>query len=264
MANEDSNDSPRAMIIDEGDETSSLAEETTSQIRKSAAAAAAANPEGSNLTTITSLVEKEISKTLSETEKRLSISYNHSQALASERPIHPNVIPSPPPPLEIPVKPQSPGPHAMYSSHPQAYAHKGSIMRGTPLAASTPANKPIAIDTSPALSHHPGSHRHDYPPLKSPKVLDRNLEQQQLLQHHQQHANYLRHYAQQKASSTQFLPPPPPPAQQQQHQQHPYQQQHKNSSGKMDPSNANTFETLKADFMTSKYLATTHSPSHER
>ncbi|CAF4609196.1 unnamed protein product, partial [Rotaria magnacalcarata] len=52
--NDDSNDSARGMIIDEGDERASNIEEKNQKVQSSSA-----------LTTITSLVEREISKTLS-------------------------------------------------------------------------------------------------------------------------------------------------------------------------------------------------------
>ncbi|CAF5112164.1 unnamed protein product, partial [Rotaria sp. Silwood1] len=52
--------------------------------------------------------------------------------------------------------------------------------------------------------------------------------------------------------------------QQPQQQQQQQQQQHKTSTNKLDSSNTDTFETLRADYVTSKYLTTTHSPSHER
>ena len=61
--NDDSNDSTRGMVIDESEEQTSIIEEK--ELPKTI-------PTTTNLVTITSLVEKEIEKTLHETEKRLS------------------------------------------------------------------------------------------------------------------------------------------------------------------------------------------------
>jgi hypothetical protein len=187
------------------------------------------------------LVEKEISKTLNETEKRLTHHPQTSPLKSIPNTNHP--IPPPPPPLVTPNKS-----HSQYSSHPpQQYFNKGSIMRGTPISSSTPTTKPIAVDIS-SHPHHYNSPRNEYSYLKSPKVLDRNIEQQQhLLQQQQQHAAYLRHYTHHQQ---QYLQP-----QQQQ------QQQHKTSTNKIEPPSTDTFETLRADYVTSKYLTTTHSPN---
>jgi transcription initiation factor TFIID subunit TAF12 len=64
----------------------------------------------------------------------------------------------------------------------------------------------------------------------------------------------MRHCSQQQQQQQQYL-------QQQQQQQ---QQQHKIQTTKIEPPSTDTFETLRADYLTSKYLTTTHSPSHER
>ncbi|CAF4444091.1 unnamed protein product, partial [Adineta steineri] len=121
--NEDSNDSTQGMVIDEGEEqTLTNDEKPTKSI-----------PSTTNFSTITSLVEKEISKTLNETEKRLSNNMNSSP----ERPINninnntnhnnsstqapppppPPSLPPPPPPLVTVNKPQSPGTHYQYPPH---------------------------------------------------------------------------------------------------------------------------------------------------
>ena len=258
--NEDSSDSVHPMIIDEREDARSVTEESVAKSKR-----ATSNPTGSNLTTINSLVEKEICKTLSETEKRLSNQTAHSDLNAPpERPdyvSHPQAPPPPPPPppLVIPVKSHSPAPsHFPYPSHSQPAPNKGSIMRGTPISSSTGASKSINMDTALAHPHQYHSPRNEASPLKSPKILDRNLEQAHLLQQQRQrqHAVYMRHYAEQQ--------------QQQQQQQSSVgqylSQQHKASSNKMDSSNPNTYETLRNDFVTSKYLihAATHSPNHER
>jgi hypothetical protein len=229
------------MVIDEGDEQNSIIEETISK----------PIPSTTNLTTITSLVEKEISKTLHQTEKRLL--NNNNLTTSPERPINNNnnssirQQPPPPPPLVTLEKSRSPVAHYPYSSHPQQqYVSKGSIMRGTPISLSTPTNKPIAIDISSHPHHYP-IQRNDYAHHKAPKILDRNIEQQHHLLQQQQHAAIMRHYPhhQQPPSATQFLP-------------------HKTPTNKIEPPSTDTFETLKADYVMSKYLTTTHSPSHER
>ena len=259
--NEDSNDSVHPMIIDEGEEARSVTDESVGKSKR-----AIANPSGSHLTTINSLVEKEICKTLSETEKRLSNQTAHADLNASlERSgfaSHPQVPPPPPPPpLVMPMKSHSPAAaHFSYPSHSQPPSNKGSITRGTPISSSTGANKPINVDTAPAHPHQYHSPRNEPSPLKSPKILDRNIEQKHLLQQQQQQqqqqhrAAYMRHYTQQQ--------------QQQQSSMGQYlSSQHKASSNKMDSSNPNTFETLRADYVTSKYLtsaAVTHSPNQER
>ncbi|CAF0840416.1 unnamed protein product [Adineta ricciae] len=247
--NEDSNDSTQGMVIDEGEEQTSTTEEKVPA--KSTA------PTTTNFSTITSLVEKEIYKTLNETEKRLAASNTNTfssperQIGNSNNPTH--TAAQPPPPLVNIKKSQSPAAAYPYPSHPQqSYLPTGSIMRGTPISSSTPSNKPIAADITSPHSHHYHNTRTDYPHHKAPKILDRNAEQQQLIHQQQQHA-YMRQYAQQ-------------PQQQQQQaylQQQQQQQQHK-SAAKIEPPSTDTFETLRADYLTSKYLATTHSPSHER
>jgi hypothetical protein len=230
------------MVIDEGEEQTSIVEEKNT---KSA-------PPVANLTTITSLVEQEISKTLNETQKPLP---NNHFNTSPEISINNNT--AQPPPLVAIKKSRSPATHYQYSSHPQQqqpqqYLPKGSIMRGTPISSSTPTNKPVAVDISSTHSHHYNNPRNEYSHHKSPKILDRNVEQQQLMQ--QQHAAYMRHCSQQQQQQQQYL-------QQQQQQQ---QQQHKIQTTKIEPPSTDTFETLRADYLTSKYLTTTHSPSHER
>jgi hypothetical protein len=251
------------MIIDENDEQTSIIEEKKSIL--------------SGLTTINSLVEKEISKTLQQTEKRLA--NNNNKNISPDKILPPQPPPSttttinqpqppPPPPLVTLTKSRSPTSH---SHNQQTYLNKGSIMRGTPIS---PSNKPIPIDISPShshhysnpkneYSHHPSAY-HDSPHMKSSKVSDQQqlyLQQQQ----QQQQAAYMRHYSHNNFP-TQYL--------QQQQQQ---QQQHKlspnnnqqtstntNKSIGIDTSNTDTYETLRADFVTSRYLTTTHSPNHER
>jgi hypothetical protein len=232
--NEDSNDSTHGMVIDENDEQSLIIDEKPSKPM----------PLKTNLTTIASLVEKEISKTLNETEKRLTVNSNTSPERSMNNNNNNSIAP---PPLVTLNK----------SQPPQPYSNKGSIMRGTPISASTSTNKPIAIDipSTHAHSHHYNSPRNEYSHLKSPKILDRNIEQQQQQQQHllqqQQHAAYIRHYTHQQQ-------------QQQYLQKQQQQQQHKNPTNKIEPPSTDTFETLRADYVTSKYLTTTHSPNHER
>jgi hypothetical protein len=142
-------------------------------------------------------------------------------------------------------------------------------MRGTPIS---PSTKPISIDTSTLHSHHYSNPRNEYshhpstyhessPHMKSSKILDQ--QQLYLQQQQQQQAAYLRHYSHNNFP-TQY------------HQQQQQQQQHKpasnnnpqqtntNKSLGIDTSNTDTYETLRADFVTSRYLTTTHSPNQER
>ncbi|CAF4024670.1 unnamed protein product, partial [Rotaria magnacalcarata] len=278
--------------------------------------------EAAHLTTIASLVEQEISKTLSETKKRsLSNATNNNNVninTSPERIISNSNInnkaaqapapppPPPPPPLITINKPHSPATHYQYSSHPQqAFVNKGSIMRGTPITSTTPTNKPIAIDISSAHPHHYNSSRNEYSHLKSPKILDRSIEHQQQQhqqqqhqqQQHQQQQHQQQQHQQQQHQQQQHQQHQQQQQQQQQHQQQQQQQQqqhllqqqqqqhaahmrhyghqqqylqqqtqqqHKTLASKIDPSNTGTLETLRADYITSKYLTTTHSPSHER
>lgn len=244
------------MVIDEGEEQASVIEEKPPE----------PVPIAAHLTTITSLVEKEISKTLIETEKRSATMNNNNNNIhmhkSPERLMN-TAAPlkqqqqQPPPPLITVTKPHSPAAHYPYSSHPQQpMTSKGSIMRGTPISSATLTNKPIAVDVQPSHTHsHPYNNpRNEFSHLPSPKVLDRNIEQQQhLLQ--QQHAAHMRSYN----HPQQYLP-----QQQQQQQQQHHHPQHKSSGAKIEPPSTDTFETLRADYVTSKYLTTTHSPSHER
>lgn len=247
------------MVIDEVDEQTTT---TTTIVEEK-------KPSLSGLTTINSLVEKEISKTLHQNEKRLTnnnISPDRIPSLSISTINQPSA-PLPPPPLVTITKSRSPLTH----SHSQpTFSSKGSIMRGTPIS---PSNKPISIDISTTHSHysnprndyphHPSTY-HDSSHMKSSKMLD-----QQQLYLQQQQAAYMRHYPHNNFPA-QYLPPP----QQQQPQQ---QQQHKTSSNPqqqtstnpnkslgIDTSNTDTYETLRADFVTSRYLTTTHSPNHER
>ena len=227
ITNEDSNDSAHGMVIDEVDEEASVIEEKKSV--------------STGLTTISSLVEKEISKTLQQSEKRA---------------INPNISPNKPPPPAISINSIPPPPLVtlIKSRSPPVHSHmnKGSIMRGTPIS---PSNKPISIDTSTMHSHHYSSPRTEYPHhsshVESSKVSDQQQQQQQL--YLQQQAAYMRHYSQNNfpphhRSSSSNPPSQPTP----------------NKSLAVDTSNNETYETLRADFVTSRYLTTTHSPNHER
>ena len=165
------------MIIDEGEEQTSIIEEKETKTI----------PTTTNLVTITSLIEKEISKTLNETEKRSSSNNNNIHS-SPERPVNNNNNTTQPPPLITLTKSRSPAAPYKYPSHSQQqYLNTGSIMRGTPISSSTPTNKPINIDISSTHphSHHYNNPRNEYLYLKSPKLLDRNMEQQQ--QQQQQH-----------------------------------------------------------------------------
>ena len=222
--NEDSNDSTHGMVIDEVDEQASIVQEK--------------KPIVSGLTTINSIVEKEISRTLHQTGKQLN-----NPTISPNKPPQPPVInTSQPPPLVTLSKSRSP------PLHPPI--NKGSIMRGTPIS---PSNKPISIDTSMMHSHHYQNPRPEYSHhpshVKSSKVPDQ--QQLYLQQQQQQQAAYMRHYSpnnfppQHRSSSNN------PP-------------QTTNKSLAVDTSNNDTYETLRADFVTSRYLTTTHSPNHER
>jgi hypothetical protein len=228
------------MVIDEGDEQTSIIEEK--------------KPTSSGLTTISSLVEKEISKTLHQTEKRLA-----NPNISPDK-IPPSTI-NQPPPLVTLTKSRSP---PIPSHNQQTYLNKGSIMRGTPIS---PSNKPISIDVSTTHSHHyPNprneySHYHDSSHIKSSKPLDQQqlYLQQQQQQQQQQQAAYMRHYPHNNFP-TQYL-------QQHKSSSNNNQQQtstNPNKSLGIDTSNTDTYETLRADFVTSRYLTTTHSPNHER
>lgn len=74
-----------------------------------------------------------------------------------------------------------------------------------------------------------------------------------------QQAAYMRHYTQNN---------PPPPSSSSSHHRStsniPTSQSSTNKSLPVDASNNETYETLRADFVTSRYLTTTHSPNHER
>jgi len=242
------------MIIDENDEQTLIIEEK--------------KPTISGLTTINSLVEKEISKTLHQTEKRLA--NNNNKNISPDKILPPpplsttiNQPPPPPPPPPLATLPKSRSPTS-HSHNQQTYLNKGSIMRGTPIS---PSNKPISIDVSTTHSHHyPNprneySHYHDSSHIKSSKPLDQQqlYLQQQQQQQQQQQAAYMRHYPHNNFP-TQYL-------QQHKSSSNNNQQQtstNPNKSLGIDTSNTDTYETLRADFVTSRYLTTTHSPNHER
>ena len=193
-----------------------------------------------SLTTINSLVEKEISKTLQQSEKR-TMNPNISPSKPS-----PSTNSTVPPPLVTLVKSRSP-PTPSHTS-------KGSIMRGTPISPSS--NKPISVDTSSMYSHHYSNPRGDYPHHTSHHESSKLSDQQIYLQ---QQAAYMRHYTQNNPP-----PPPPPSSHHRSTSNNPTSQPSTNKSLPVDASNNETYETLRADFVTSRYLTTTHSPSHER
>lgn len=235
VINEDSNESAHAMIIDEVDEETSIVEQKKSL--------------STSLTTISALVEKEISKTLQQSEKR-TVNPNISPNKPS-----PSSNSNVPPPLVTLVKSRSPP----IPSH----TNKGSIMRGTPISPST--NKPISIDTSTMHSHHYSNPRNDYPHHsshhESSKVSDQQLYLQQ--QQQQQQAAYMRHYSQNNPPPA-AAAPPPSSSHHRSSSTNPVSQQNTNKSLAVDTSNNETYETLRADFLTSRYLTTTHSPNNER
>jgi len=260
------------MIIDEDGEQTSTVEEKTGKIQK-----LPTNLTSDALTTINSLVEKEISKTLSETDKRPpnnTISPDKVQSSSSLPTINSNNSTQPPPLITL-TKSHSPSIHS--HNNPQTFVNKGSIMRGTPIS---PSNKPITIDTStnhPHIHpHHYSSPRNDYPHHPStyfdsshPKT-SKMIDQQHL--YSQQQAAYMRHYSHQQGTHNNF-PPSSTSSQYLQPPQHKSssinnnQQQtsaNTNKSSGTDASNTDTYETLRADFVTSRYLTTTHSPNHER
>ena len=227
--NEDSNDSTHGMIIDEVDEQAPIVQEK--------------KPITSGLTTINSIVEKEISRTLHQSGKHLT----NPTISPSKPPQPPAINTNQPPPLVALSKSRSP------PLHPPI--NKGSIMRGTPIS---PSNKPISVDTSMMHSHHYQNPRPEYSHhsshVKSSKLPDQQqlFLQQQQQQQQQQQAAYMRHY-----SPNNF-----PPQQHRSSSNNP--QQTTNKSLAIDTSNNDTYETLRADFVTSRYLTTTHSPNHER
>ncbi|CAF0926148.1 unnamed protein product [Adineta ricciae] len=258
IVNEDSNDSTHGMIIDEGDDHTSMNQEKKEKLTRPLPT--------TDLTTINSLVEREISKTLSETEKFLTINTNPNISPNKHQSSTTAANPTQPPPLVTLTKSHSPSAH---SHSQQSFPIKGSIMRGTPIS---PSNKPISIDTSPNHSH---VHSHPYPSprnenshpsahMKSSKIID----QQHL--YTPQQAAYMRHYSHQQGAPSNF-------SSSSSSSQYLSQQQHKsstmgnqppssntNKSMGIDTSNTDTYETLRADFVTSRYLTTTHSPNHER
>ena len=297
--NEESNDSPHGMVIDEGDEQASVPEEKTEKISPSAPTRLLT----SNLITINSLIEKEICKTLNETDKRASNNILNTK-ISSEKISAPLTATinatntTQPPPLVTVTRPHSPVNHShshsqhthapSHHSHPspnqQGYVNKGSIMRGTPISSSTsPSSKPISVDTSTSHAHLPSHHylspRNDYTHhpsayldashTKSSKAHEQQLYLQQQQQQQQQQAAYLRHYSHQAATHGGFPTPSQYLPQQQQQHKSPTMNNHPpsantNKSMPIETSNTDTFETLRADFVTSRYLTTTHSPNHER
>ena len=257
------------MVIDEVDEQTTIVEEKNIKTQIS-----------SSLTTINSLVEKENSKTLNLTSS--NISPNKIQPPLST--INTNTSTQPPPLVTVP-KPHSPPTHSyhLHSSHnQQTHSNKGSIMRGTPIS---PSNKPISVDTSippshihshqypspkTEYSHHPSPYLDPSSHIKSSKILDQQQQQHLYLQQQQQQqAAYLRHYSHQQGTHNNY--PPSSASAQYSHQHKPTpannQQQTSSNTNKsiaVDTSNTDTYETLRADFLTSRYLTTTHSPNHER
>lgn len=218
IINEDSNESAHAMIIDEVDEETSIIEQKKSI--------------STSLTTINALVEKEISKTLQQSEKRTM-----NPTISPNKPL-PSSNSNVPPPLVTLVKSRSPPSHS--------HMNKGSIMRGTPISPSS--NKPISIDTSTMHSHHYSNPRNEFSHHESSKVSDQQF-------YLQQQAAYMRHYSQNN---------PPSSSHHRSSSNNPVSQQSTNKSLAVDTSNNETYETLRADFVTSRYLTTTHSPNHER
>ncbi|CAF0787976.1 unnamed protein product [Rotaria sordida] len=278
--NDDSNDSTHGMIIDEGDEQPSIIQDKNENIQTSA-----------GLTTINSLVEIEISKTLNETDKRLlntNISSNKIQltlpltTISSNNSTRSSQLP--PPPLVTLNKSHSPSIHSYSSHNQQTFSNKGSIMRGTPIS---PSNKSISIDTSTThshihsqnysspkteYSHHPSTYI-DSSHIKSSKILDQQQQHLYLQQQQQQQTSYMRHYPHQQtthnnfSTPTQYLQPHKSSSINNQQQQQQQQQQTPTNTNKsigIDTSNTDTYETLRADFVTSRYLTTGHSPNHER
>lgn len=276
IGQEESNDSPHEMIIDEGDEQNSATGEKKNSTTNNQQHLV------SNLTTINSLVEKEICKTLVETNKRSQPNVNSSPEKVRSSPgvNNPSNVTQPPPLVTL-KRPHSPPVHShllpqtnLHLSPGQTnYANKGSIMRGTPVSSSlSPSNKPISIDTTgghhPSRHYssprnefnHPSSNYHDSSYMKSPKINERGHEAAHIYLQQQQNP-YIRHYVQK--ASAQYT------AQQQQQHRPSSVNSHPtmpggNKSLANDPSNTDTFETLRADFDTSRYLTTTHSPGHER
>lgn len=264
------------MIIDEVDEQVSNIEEKPEKIQASPA-----------LKTINSLVEKEICRTLGGAdrpsvdntippEKLALATKNPNSSIPSASPTPPTSS-LPPPPLVTLSKPRSPSVPFHPSHNQQTFASKGSIVRGTPIS---PSNKPISIDTS---TTHPHIHSQNYPSPRgeyshhSSPYLDvphikssKHIDQQHLYhQQQQQQNNYMSPYSHQQSPHSSY-PAGSSSAQ--------YLQSHKSSSVNpqqqnlgninkplgIDTSNTDTYETLRADFVTSRYLTTGHSPNHER
>lgn len=254
------------MVIDDADEQTSVIEEKHNK-----------NSTASSLTTINSLVEKEISKTLFHADKRVTPN-NTPFADKCHRKL--SLTPTnstQPPPLVTLTKAHSP---SIHSHNQQLFLNKGSIMRGTPIS---PSNKPISIDTSTAHPHmhsqnfssprsdysHHSSPFMDSPHVKSSKIID---QPHLYLPQQQQQSAYMRHYPYQQTTHNNNFSSSSNPTQ--------YLQAHKSSSINsqqpqqtstnankpigIDTSNTDTYETLRADFVTSRYLTTGHSPSHER
>ena len=219
------------MVIDQNEEQSSIIEETNSKLDSSIP----------RLTTIKSIVGDEVLKTLSETEER-SLNNNNNISRSPKRLISNNDNDTTQPsPLTTLTKSHSPPTHYQYPSHSQqSCTNYGSIMRGTPISSSTLTNKLTAGDIfstrSQSHQHHRHNPRYECSYLKSPQLLDRNNEQQ--------HSTYIRHHTHQ--------------------QQYSQPTQHKSPINKVDSIPTDTYETLRADYVTSKFLTTTRSSSHER
>ncbi|CAF1009587.1 unnamed protein product, partial [Didymodactylos carnosus] len=288
--NDDSNESAK-MVIDEQDQQQM---EDNDKIQNG------------NLTTITSLVAKEISKTLNETEKRPTTTLPNEQSIiitdVIARPSSQQVASSTQPPPLVTLKATTTVTTAAGSTisvSPPATStttlYKGSIMRGTPLpttlSPSSSSSKSTVVDTSHKASHlHPHYSprqqdeqqlRHliiDSPKMNSSKVLDLANEQHQLLLQQREQQYRSGHHSDYKNINPQvFYPHHAFP--------HPYHLQKPpaslttpstsstttpGSSGKssalpvcsQDIVSAETFETLRADFVTSKYLTSTVNERH--
>ncbi|CAF3551783.1 unnamed protein product [Rotaria sp. Silwood1] len=79
----------------------------------------------------------------------------------------------------------------------------------------------------------------------------------------------MRHYPHQQAAHSNFSTPSNPTQYLQQHKSSSINNQQQTSTNTnkpigIDTSNTDTYETLRADFVTSRYLTTGHSPNHER
>ena len=135
-----------------------------------------------------------------------------------------------------------------YCHQRPTYLNQGSIMLGTPITSISLSNKSMTDDISldhcsnsrNDFIHHPLTYIDSLQMKTSSKILD----QQQANQMHQcsyQHHNYPTATSLQQQIRTNM-----------------------NQFHEINSSNTNTYETLRADFVTSKYLTAEHSPNHER